>query len=448
MRTKFVALIAVALSLFAGAEAVSALDVERTVTSEVLVVLHVERDNLPMVVFTLLVDAGSSREPSELAGLANLTASLLDEGTERRTSMQISEEVSYIGARLGAWAGRDFSTLTLQVLKKDLEKGLDVYADVLLNPSFPPEEISRVKDLVKGSLREREERPAFLAKRAFLGRVYGDHPYGRFPMGSPETVDAIEREDIVSFHEKHYVPGNSILAVVGDISSEELQALLDKHLGEWKGREAPPLEVAPPVETGGEVVRIDRDLTQANILMGHLGVSRGDPDFYPLRVMNYILGGGGFSSRLMDSIRQEMGLAYDVHSYFPAGSLAGTFRAVVQTKNSTANEAIGEIIRQMRLMRQEKVTPEELEGAKAFLVGSFPRKLETMDKIANFLVRVEYHGFGLNYIEEFPRLIESVTADDVLRVAREHLRPEDLVIVVVADQEEAKVGDAHPAGPR
>ncbi|MGD2079843.1 MAG: pitrilysin family protein [Nitrospirota bacterium] len=448
MRIKLLALAAVALSLFFAAEAASALEVERTVTSEGLVVLHVERDNLPVVVFTLLVDAGSSREPSELAGLASLTASLLDEGTARRTSMQISEEVSYIGARLGVSAGRDFSTLTLKVLRKDLEKGLDVYSDILLNPSFPPEEIARVKDLVKGSLREMEERPSFLARRAFMGKVFGDHPYGRIPKGTPETVDAIEREDIVRFHEKYYAPGNSILAVVGDISSEELQALLEKHLGAWTGREAPPLEAASPAEAGGEVVRIDRDLTQANILLGHLGVSRGDPDFYPLRVMNYILGGGGFSSRLMESIRQQMGLAYDVHSFFPAGRLAGTFRAVVQTKNSTANEAIGEIIRQMRLMRQEKVTPEELEGAKAFLVGSFPRKLETMDKIANFLVRVEYHGLGPNYMEEYPRLIESVTADDVLRAAREHLRPESLVIVVVADQEEAQVGDAHPAGPR
>jgi zinc protease len=164
--------------------------------------------------------------------------------------------------------------------------------------------------------------------------------------------------------------------------------------------------------------------------------------------MNYILGGGGFSSRLMDSIRQEKGLAYDVHSSLFAGKLAGSFRVVLQTKNATANEAIEEVIRQINLMRQEKVTPEELEGAKAYLVGSFPRRLDTMDKIANFLVQVEYYGLGQNYIEEYPRLIESVTADDVLRVAREHLHPERLVIVVVADQEEAQVRDAYPADAR
>lgn len=448
MRIKLLALIAAALAFVVSADVASALDVERRVTSEGLVVLHAERDNLPMVVFILLVNAGSAHEPSELAGLADLTASLLDEGTERRTSMQISEELSYIGARLSVSTGKDFAVLSLTVLKKDLEKGLDVYADILLSPSFPPEEISRVKDLVKGSLRKNEESPSFLADRAFTKKVFGDHPYGRLPGGTPETVDAIKREDIVRFHEKHYVPGNSILAVVGDISSQELHGLIEKHLGAWKGREAPPLEAAPPAEPEGGVIKIDRDLTQANIMLGHLGVSRVDPDYYALQVMNYILGGGGFSSRLMETIRQQMGLAYDVHSYLGAGKLAGTFRAVVQTKNSTANDAIGEIVRQVRLIRREKVTQEELQGAKSFLVGSFPRKLDTMNNIANFLVQVEYFGLGLDYIDEYPRMIESITADDVLRVAKEHLHPENLVIVVVADQEEAQVKDPRTADPR
>jgi zinc protease len=448
VRKRLLALIVAAIFLFAGAAVASALDVERTVTPQGLVVLHVERHNLPMVVFTLLVNAGSAREPADLAGLANLTASLLDEGTKRRTSMQISDEISYIGAQLAVSAGEDYATLSLGLLKKDLEKGLDVYSDILLNPSFPPEEISRVKDLVKGSLREREERPGFLARRAFIKKVFGDHPYSRIPRGTPETVDAIKREDIVRFFQEYYVPGNSILAVVGDISSEELRGLIERHFGAWTGREAPPLEAAPPAETGAEVLKIDRDLAQANIMLGQLGVSREDPDFYSLQVMNYILGGGGFSSRLMDSIRQAKGLAYDVHSSLFAGKLAGSFRVVLQTKNATANEAIEEVIRQINLMRQEKVTPEELEGAKAYLVGSFPRRLDTMDKIANFLVQVEYYGLGQNYIEEYPRLIESVTADDVLRVAREHLHPERLVIVVVADQEEAQVRDAYPADAR
>lgn len=448
MRIKLLALIAAALAFVLSAGTAFALDVERRVTSEGLVVLHAERDNLPMVVFTLLVNAGSADDPSELAGLANLTASLLDEGTERRTSMQISEELSYIGARLGVSTGKDYAILSLTVLKKDLEKGLDVYADILLNPSFPPEEISRVKDLVKGSLKKDEESPSFVADRAFTEKVFGDHPYGRLPKGTTETVDAIKREDIVRFYEKYYVPGNSMLAVVGDISSEELHGIIAKHLGAWTGRAAPPLEAAPPAGPEGGVLKIDKDLTQANILLGHLGVSRGDPDYYALKVMNYILGGGGFSSRLMETIRQQMGLAYDVHSYFAAGKLAGTFRAVVQTKNSTANDAMEEIVRQVRRIRQEKVTQEELQGAKSFLVGSFPRKLDTMNKIANFLVQVEYYGLGLDYIDEYPRLIESVTADDVLRVAKEHLRPKNLVIVVVADQEEAQVRDPRTADPR
>jgi zinc protease len=427
------------VAILALSDAAFALNVNRKVTGQGLTVLHVRRDNLPMVVFKLLVRTGAAHEPGGREGLANLTAALLEEGTERRTSKEISDAIEFIGARYGASAGMDYTTLSLKVLRKDLRKGFDIFSDVLLNPTFPEEEVARVKDLVKGSLRQREEDPSFLANRAFLKEVYGNHPYSRIVAGIPESVDAITRDDIASFHSEYYVPNNCILAVVGNISEQDLNSLLNRYLGRWRGKPVPPLDVAPPERPSKKVIAIDKDLTQANILVGHLGVERENPDYYALAVMNYILGGGGFSSRLMSSIRDEMGLAYDVHSFFSPGKVSGSFEVGVQTKNASAKTVISEVLRQMRLIREEKVSSKELEDAKSFLIGSYPRKFDTMSKIAGFLIQVEFFGLGLEYIDNYPEIIRSVTEDDILRVAKEYITPENYVLVVVARQSEAKI---------
>ncbi len=439
MKGKLLSVLVVAVALLSMSAQAAALDVNRKTTPEGLTVLHVKRQNLPMVVFSLLVRGGAVHETEDLAGLAHLTAALLDEGTRTRTAMQISEEISYIGARLGVSAGMDYTTLNLTVLKKDIDKGFEVFSDVLLNPTFPDEEIKRIKDLVKGSLRQREEDPSFLARKAFNREVYGAHPYGRLVEGSPESIDAVGRGAMAGFHSEYFVPNNSILAVVGDITAAELDGMLERYLGDWRKKPVPPIEVTPPDNPLRKVVKVDRDLTQANIILGHLGVRRDNPDYYALRVMNYILGGGGFSSRLMASVRGEMGLAYDVHSFFSPGKHSGSFRAGVQTKNASANTVIDEVLRQIRLIRDEKVSLRELQDAKAFLIGSYPRKFDTMSKIAGFLVQVEFFGLGLDYIDEYPGLIRSVTEDDVLRVARKYLDPENFVLVVVANQSEAGV---------
>jgi zinc protease len=447
MKRAFLYLFVTVLLLTLSSQAL-ALEVNRKVTPEGLTVLHVERNHLPMVVFVLLVNAGAVHEPAELAGLASLTTSLLEEGTERRTSTEISEEIEFIGARYSSSAGMDYTTLSFTVLKKDLKKGFDVFADVLLNPAFPDDEVARVKELVKGSLKQREENPSFLASRAFKKEIYGDHPYGRIVAGMPETVEAVGRDDIEKFHSIYYTPNNSILAVVGDISPPELDRLLGRFFGKWKRKPLPPFGISPPEKSSGKVVKIDKDLTQANIVLGHLGVRRDNPDYYALRVMNYILGGGGFSSRLMTSVRGEMGLAYDVHSRLSPGKLSGSFVSGVQTKNVSANKVIEEILRQIRLIREEKISSKELEDAKAFLIGSYPRKFNTMGKVAGFLVQVEFFGLGLGYIEQYPEIIRSVTEMDVLRVAKEYLDPDNSVLVVVADQEEAKIVKPSKSGKK
>jgi zinc protease len=424
-------LITIHCSLFTNAYA---LDIKRTVLPNGLTVLHVERHNLPIVMVTLLVKASPLDEPPEKAGLANLTAELLTEGTKKRKATDISEEIEFIGASLGASADSDYTLITLSVLKKDIEKGFELFSDIVLNPTFPEDEIIRNKDLIKGSLKQSEEEPSFVASRAFKKAVYGEFPYGRLVTGSAETIDAIGKGDILRFHAELYRPNNAFLSVVGDLTRDELNSLVSRFFSEWKAGDIPkrPSSSAPVKKR--ETILIDKDLTQANIILGHGGVSRGNPDYYAVSVMNYILGGGGFSSRLMQTVRDEMGLAYDIHSFFAPYKEGGLFEVAVQTKNESANTVIGVIGEQVKRIRTEQITDQELEDAKAYLTGSFPRKLDTNRKIANFLAAVEFYGLGLDYVEKYPFFIKSLTNDDVLRVAKKYLDPLDLVTVVVGKQ--------------
>ncbi|GAB4415320.1 MAG: pitrilysin family protein [Thermodesulfovibrionales bacterium] len=386
----------------------------------------------------MLVKASPLSEAPDRAGLANLVAELLTEGTKRRKAFDISEEIEFIGASLNVSAGNDFTTITLSVLKKDIEKGFDVFSDILLNPTFPDEEITRKKDLIKGSLKQSEEDPSFIAGKTFKKTIYGDLPYGRLIRGSIETIDAIKREDILKFHSDYYRPNNSIISIVGDITDNEVSSLIGRFLARWEPSEIPTRSSMPEPEKERKEIIIDRDITQSNIVIGHVGISRENPDYYAVSVMNYILGGGGFSSRLMQTIRDEMGLAYDVHSFFQAYKEGGLFEVGVQTKNESASAVISEVLRQVDRIRKETVTDQELDDAKAYLTGSFPRRLDTSRKIADFLVAVEFYGLGLDYVEKYPQYINAVTKDDVLRVAKKYLDPERLVTVLVGRQSKAE----------
>lgn len=422
-------------------EDVHALDVRRTVLPNGLTLLHVERHTLPIVSVTLLVKASPLNEPPDRAGLANLTAELITEGTKKRKSTDISEEIEFIGASLGASVDNDYTVVALSVLRKDLSMGFEIFSDVLLNPTFPEEEIRRNRELIKGSLRQSEEDPSFVATKAFKKAVFGNLPYGRLVMGDIVTLDNITREEIVSFHRQYYRPNNSVLAVVGDVTGAELNDLVGRFLADWRPSEVPARPLLHKAGEAKKTILIDRDLTQANIILGHSGISRDNPDYYAVSVMNYILGGGGFSSRLMQKVRDELGLAYDIRSYFSANKEAGLFEVGVQTKNSSANTVISEILKETKRMRSEYVTDQELDDAKAYLTGSFPRRLDTNRKIADFLVAVEFYGLGLDYVEKYPGYIRAVTREDVLRVAKRYLDTQQYTLVVVAKQGEAKIAE-------
>jgi len=411
---------------------------EREILPNGIILLHSEKKALPIVTVVFAIKAGSVVEPPEKAGLANLTADLLNEGTSRRTSKNISDEIEFVGGSLSTSGGSDYMTVSLSILKKDLELGFDLLSDIILNPSFSQEEINRRKKVIKSSIIQQNEEPGIVASRAFSKAVFGEHPYGRPAEGTLETLDNITRQDIVDFHSSYYAPNNTFMAVVGDITGNELKPLIDKYFKIWQKKEIKFHDMSVPKSgSKAEVIKINKNITQANIILGHLGIKRDDPDYYAVSVMNYILGGGGFASRLMDSIRDNKGLSYDVHSYFSASKYSGSFQVGLQTKNNSANEAINEILKEMDRIRTEKVSDKELDNAKLYLTGSFPLRIDSNRKIAAFLIAVEFYDLGLDYVDDYKKFIEAVSKDDLLRVARKYLDTKNYILVIVGDIEKA-----------
>jgi zinc protease len=411
--------------------------VQRMVLPNGLVLLVSEEHSLPFVTWHLIIDAGSSKDPLGEEGLAYLTAKGLLLGTSKRTATALYEELDFMGASLEASSGRDYATLSLRVLKRHLDRGLELLMEALEQPIFPQEEIDREIQRNLAAIQSAEDRPGEVAKKAFQKALFLKSPYGHPVKGTKGSLPKLTREAFVHFHRTYYHPNASILAVVGDITAKEIQEKFIPRLGKWQKGEIPKMTFSTSFALGPKTIKIDRALTQANIIVGQAGIGRENPDFYGLTVMNYILGGGGFASRLMEEMREKRGLAYSVKSFFDPGRYPGSFQIVLQTKNASAREAIGLARQQVERMRKQMVTEKELEGAKKYLIGSFPLRLGTQKKLASFMTSSEYYGLGLDYPDRYPSLIRSVTREDVLRVARAYLHPKRSILVIVAHLNEA-----------
>ena len=411
---------------------------KRVVLSNGIILLVAETHALPMVNISVAVKAGAIYNPQGKAGVASLTAALLDEGTKTRTSKQIADEIDFIGGRLSASGGTDYSSASLVVLKKDINTGLDLLSDVLLNPVFPEDEVERKKKETLASIIADRDDPNAIASKAFYKAVFAGHPYGMPGEGDEESVEKITRDDIVNFYQKYYKPNNTIMVVVGDITLDEAVVFIRKYFSSWEKGDI-QLPDIPPVEKlkKSDSILIDKSLTQANIMLGHTGISRDNPDFYAVHLMNYILGGGGFSSRLTKEIRDNKGLAYSVYSRFDVNKYPGAFSVEIQTKNETARVAIDGILAELKRIREEKVSDEELREAKAYITGSFPLKLDTNAKIGGYLMFLEYYNLGLDYLDKYTGYIQAVTKDDILKVAQKYIDPENFVLVAVAKQDKA-----------
>jgi zinc protease len=436
--------IVILLFLLLPGSAWARLEIIREVLPNGLTLLVAEKHNLPLVMVNVCVQAGTLVEPPQKAGLANLTASLLPEGTESRTSIQVSEAIDFMGASLASSGDNDFVTVTLSILKKDIDQGFEILSDVLQNPAFVENEIQKHKKRIVGMIQVNQEDPGYVAGRAFEKALFGEaHPYGRPVLGNAESVQELNRQDVVAFYQRFYKPNRTIMAIVGDVTVEESQRLLDKYFSRWKAGEllSPPYpdQFEKKSQKKNRAIKIDRDLKQTTIILGHGGIARDNPDYYAVSVMNYILGSGGFSSRLMDTIRDDMGLVYSIYSAFSASKLAGDFTVNLQTANKNASLAVKEVLKQLEQLKDKGVTDQELADAKSYLTGSFPLRIETNATIASVLVAVEYYNLGMDYLDKYPDYINSVTKDDVKRVANKYIWPEKLRLVAVGNIKEAEI---------
>lgn len=412
----------------------------RFVAPNGLTVLVVEQHTLPIVQIQALVKTGSVQDPPEKAGLANLTAGLLDEGTTTRSATQFAEQIEFVGGALEAKAAHDFTTAATRVLAKDTDLGFELLADILLHPSFPEPELERVRKLILGEIIAQKDDPGAVAGKAFSQLVFNGHPYSWPVNGTDETLPVINRADVQAFHAREYLPNQTILSVVGDVTVEQARALIDKHFGSWQKGPTPERTTASPAAIDKPVVKlIDKELSQTTLVLGHIGISRTNPDYYAVTVMNYILGAGGFSSRLMDSIRDKQGLAYGVMSQFEPRAAAGPFLVSLQTRNATANQALAGVLKELNAMKAAPVSAKELSEAKSYLIGSFPMRFDTTRKLAEVLCQVEFYGLGLDYFTQYPAWIAKVTADDVVRVAKQYLHPDRYALVAVGKMGEAKL---------
>lgn len=398
-------------------------------------VLMVENPATPAISMNLTVLTGARDDPEERAGTALMVSRLLEEGTASRTSLEIADAIESVGGVIDTDCAYDRMSIFMGVLARDIDLGLDLVADMIRNPRFVADSIENERDRTLAEIRSAMDRPQVVAGLAFNELVYGDHALHRPVHGYPETIVRIRREDLVAFHQSYVAPENVLLAVAGDFLLDEMRDRLEAAFGSWKpgGGRAPSDAPGPTASRGIRSRRIDFDSRQAHIYFGHLGIERTHPDFYTLQVMDAILGGSaGLTARIPRKLRDEQGLAYTTFASITnsAGLDPGKFVAYMGTAPENVSRAVEGFIREIELVRNQPVSSEELEDARAYLTGSFVFGFETNAQLARFLIGADLFGLGFDYIDKYPEYIESVSAEQIQRAARAHLSTEDCVLVV------------------
>ena len=414
-------------------------------------VLFLETHRVPLVQVAVVLRPGAAADPKGKPGLANLTAEMLDRGAGGRTALQLSDEIDHLGAEIGAEAGWDESAVGLGVPSERLEPALAIFSDVVRKPTFPPEELERVrKEMLTSFLQWRDE-PEAIARVAFARAIYGQHLYGRVSEGTEAYIRAASREDLVRFHGSAYAPGNAAIVAAGDVTPEKLKALLEASFGSWSPSsgtgEKPPAVPAPAQVKGRSIWIVDvPGAAQSEIRIGRVGAARSTPDYFPLLVANTILG-GSFTSRLNQNLREAHGYAYGAGSGFDFRLSAGPFYAAAAVQTDKTAPALAEFFKELEGMRRP-VTEDELTRARNYLALRYPRGFETTGQLAGRLEAKVIYGLPDDYFATYTDRIAKVTAADVGRVAAQYMDPSSAAIVVVGDRRKIEAGiRALNAGP-
>jgi predicted Zn-dependent peptidase len=395
----------------------------------------VERHELPLATFALVVPGGSTLNPADKAGVAQLMAEMLTEGTTSRTSLQIADEAAFLGISIGARSSWDATTLTLNTPTAQLDSALALFADIALHPSFPVEEFDRLqKERLTELLQLKDHGPA-IANRAYAAILYGsDHPYGRPATGTEQSISQMTVADVRSFYEHSFIPNAATLIVVGDVTLADVQSKIGALFGHWprSGEPSRPAMDVPAANPTTIYVIDKPGAAQSSFRIGEVGVARSTDDYFPIQVMNTILG-GAFTSRLNQNLRETKGYTYGAFSRFDMREFPGPFTASAEIVAAKTDSALVEFLRELRAIRDTVPMP-ELTKAKRYLALQLPSEFETNTDIAQRLMAVALYRLPLDYYNTYVARIESVTQEAVQRVANQYVDPSHLAIVIVGDR--------------
>jgi zinc protease len=404
-----------------------------TTLSNGLTVIVVEDSRLPLVSYRLALRTGNAHDPAELPGLMDMLTGLLSEGTQSRTSREIADQVARLGATLQVGANSDYTTVAASSLGMFSENILELLVDVALRPVFPPNEVELAKQNTKESLKQQRAQPSFLASEMVAKVMFGEHPY-HVTAPTPEAIDAITRERLVEFHRSTFVANNAVLLIVGDVQQDSVLQQVENLFGKWErgivaGDDFPP----PPQRTSRSAYIVDRPgSAQANIVISNLGITRTDPDYFPMLVMHTVLGANA-SSRLFMNLREEKGYTYGAYSSLDARRTAGTFRVAAEVRTAVTGDSLKEFFYELNRIRNEPVSEKEIADAKSYLTGVFPLRLETQEGLVDQLVQIKMFGLPEDYLERYRNQIQAVTIPQVQQVAIKYVRPDEAAIVIIGD---------------
>jgi zinc protease len=401
-----------------------------------LAVILAESHKLPLVSVNVVVKTGSSANPKDKPGLASLTANMLDEGTTKRNATEIAREITQLGATLATYAAWDASAASLGILSDNLERGLTVWADVLLHPNFPQTELERVAKNLVATLAQRQDSPPVVANQVYSRALWGDaHPFAWPDIGTEASLKKLDRTDVKRFYDTYFVPNNAVLVVSGDITEKELRAKLEPLLAGWKSKKVPPVrvpKVAPPEQP--RIVLVDKPgAPQTSLRIGLPGIERKHPDYYRALVTNHIL--GGTFKRLTMNLRETKGWTYGVTSQFDARRTPGPWTVAGEFVAAHTADAVEEIGKEIEKLRADPVTDQELADAKDEIAGAFPAKFATAALLAGQMAALAVYDLPARELDTFVNKIRAVSKKDVTRTARKYMRPDELLIVAVGDRQ-------------
>lgn len=399
-------------------------------------VVIVETNRLPVVSYRLVFRTGDAYEPPDLPGLVDIMTAMLNEGTESRTSRQIADEVARLGATLTAGASSDYTAVAASALSIYSDQILELLSDVALRSSFPEGELELIRQNSLQNLIAQRAQPSFLANERLARVIFGQHPYAVISP-TPESIEAMTRERLISFHRATFIPNNAVLIIVGDVKRDAIMKRINDLFGTWKEGPIPEAQFpAPPERTAREVYLVDRPgSAQSNIVVANLCITRTSPDYFPMLVMHTVLGANA-SSRLFMNLREEKGYTYGAYTNLDARRDAGTFRATAEVRTPVTGASLEEFFYEFDRIRNEPVSEKELSDAKSYLTGIFPIRLETQEGLVDQLVQIKMFDLPDDYLQTYADQVNAVTREDVQHVARQYITPDKAAIVIVGDATE------------